>query len=130
MKSRNFVVAGAGVLLLALSAFAQITAIEGDVKGTDGQPVVKAVVKITRTDIKGSYKCDTNKKGHYFYNGLPLGTYTISVEVDGKEVDKVNNVRTRLGDPTPINFDLGAIARANAARRPHKQGAGDARRTH
>lgn len=121
MKSRNFVVAGAGMLLLALSAFAQITAIEGDVKGADGQPVVKAVVKITRTDIKGSYKCDTNKKGHYFYNGLPLGTYTISVEVDGKEVDKVNNVRTRLGDPTPINFDLGAIARAQAARQQQMQ---------
>ena len=31
--------------------------IEGDVKGEDGAPKVNAVVKILRTDIKGSYKC-------------------------------------------------------------------------
>ena len=116
MKHRNFVVAAAGALFLALSAHAQITAIEGDVKGPDGNPAVKAVVKITRTDIKGSYKCDTGKKGHYFYNGLPLGTYDISVEVDGKQMDIVKGVRTRLGDPTPVNFDLQKIAQANAAR--------------
>ena len=121
MKFRNFVVAAAGALFLALSSFAQITAIEGDVKGADGNPAVKAVVKITRTDIKGNYKCDTNKKGHYFYNGLPLGTYNISVEVDGKEVDKVNGVRTRLGDPTPVNFDLQKNANDNATRQAQMQ---------
>ena len=116
MKHRNFVVAAAGALFLALSAHAQITAIEGDVKGPDGNPAVKATVKIVRTDIKGNYKCDTNKKGHYFYNGLPLGTYDISVEIDGKQMDLVKGVRTRLGDPTPVNFDLQKIAQANAAR--------------
>jgi len=115
MKFRNLVVAAAGAFLLALTSFAQITAIEGDVKGEDGSPKANAVVKITRTDIKGNYKCNTNKKGHYFYNGLPLGTYNITVEVDGKEMDGVNGVRTRLGDPTPINFDLQKIAQQRSA---------------
>jgi tetratricopeptide (TPR) repeat protein len=85
------------------------------VKGEDGAPKVKAVVKILRTDIKGNYKCETNKKGHYFYNGLPLGTYNITVEIDGKEMDGVNGVRTKLGDPTPVNFDLQKIAQSRAA---------------
>ena len=115
MKVRNLVVAAAGTLFLALTSFAQITAIEGDVKGEDGSPKVNAVIKITRTDIKGNYKCNTNKKGHYFYNGLPLGTYNITIEVDGKEMDGVNGVRTRLGDPTPVNFDLQKIAQTRAA---------------
>ena len=115
MKFRNLVVAAAGACLLALTSFAQITAIEGDVKGEDGAPAVKAVVKIVRTDIKGNYKCDTNKKGHYFYNGLPLGTYNITVEIGGKEMDGVNGVRTRLGDPTPVNFDLQKLAQKKAA---------------
>jgi len=115
MKFRNLVVAAAGACLLALTSFAQITAIEGDVKGEDGAPAVKAVVKIVRTDIKGNYKCDTNKKGHYFYNGLPLGTYNITVEIGGKEMDGVKGVRTRLGDPTPVNFDLQKMAQARAA---------------
>ena len=116
MKFRNLVVAAAGALFLALTSFAQITAIEGDVRGEDGNPKVGALVKITRTDIKGSYKCNTNKKGHYFYNGLPLGTYNIAVEVDGKEMDGVNGVRTRLGDPVPVNFDLQKIAQQRSAK--------------
>src|SRR6516164_611061 len=125
MKFRNLVVAAAGVCLLALSSFAQITAIEGDVKGEDGAPAVNAVVKILRTDIKGNYKCNTNKKGHYFYNGLPLGTYNITVEVGGKEMDGVNGVRTRLGDPTPVNFDLQKIAQQRSAKNAAAQAAGN-----
>src|SRR5262245_1547456 len=121
MKFRNLVVAAAGACLLALTSFAQITAIEGDVKGEDGNPAVKALVKIVRTDIKGNYKCETNKKGHYFYNGLPLGTYNITVEVNGKEMDGVNNIKTRLGDPTPVNFDLQKIASARAAQQAQMQ---------
>jgi len=121
MKLRNLVVAAAGAFFLALTAFAQISAIEGDVKGEDGQPAVKALIKIVRTDIKGSYKCETNKKGHYFYNGLPLGTYNITVEIGGKEMDGFNNVRTRLGDPTPVNFDLQKVASAKAAKQAQAQ---------
>ena len=45
-----------------------------------------------------------------------MGTYNISVEVDGKPMDNVNGVKTRLGDPTPVNFDLQKIAQAAAAR--------------
>jgi tetratricopeptide (TPR) repeat protein len=116
MKFRNLVVAAAGTLFLSLASFAQITAIEGNVIAPEGGPLVKGLVKITRTDIKGNYKCNTDKKGHYFYNGLPLGTYNIAVEIDGKEMDGVNGVRTRLGDPVPVNFDLQKLAQQNAAK--------------
>jgi tetratricopeptide (TPR) repeat protein len=108
MNIRNLGVAGAGMAFLAVSAFAQITTIEGIVKGQDGKPVEKADILITRTDIKGSYKTKTDKKGHYLYMGLPMGKYTIDVMVDGKKVDSLNNVSTRPGDPIPVNFDLKA----------------------
>ncbi len=123
MKFRNLVVAAAGACLLALTSFAQITALEGDVKGEDGTPMVNALVRITRTDIKGNYKCNTNKKGHYFYNGLPLGNYNIAVEVSGKEVDGVNGVRTKLGDPTAVNFDLQKMAKQRSAQSAQMQAA-------
>lgn len=123
MKFRNLIVAAAGTCLLALTSFAQITAIEGDVKGEDGTPMVNALVKITRTDIKGNYKCNTNKKGHYFYNGLPLGNYNIAVEVGGKEIDGINGVRTKLGDPTAVNFDLQKTAQQRAAQNSQMQAA-------
>ena len=116
MKIRNLALATAGLLYLSAAAFAQITAIEGIVKGADGAPVKDALIQIDRTDIKGHYKVKTDKKGHYIYNGLPMGTYDISVLIDNKEADRVKNVRTSPGDPQPINFDLKAAADSAAAR--------------
>ena len=114
MKFRNLVVAAAATLFLALTSFAQITAMEGDVKGEDGKPLVGAVIKIVRTDIKGNYNVKSDKKGHFFYNGLPIGVYNVTVEVGGKEQDGVNGVRTRLGDPVQVPFDLEKKAKARA----------------
>src|SRR4051812_17663056 len=114
MKFRNLGVAAAGMAFLAVSAFAQITTIEGIVKGQDGKPVEKAEVQIVRTDIKGSYKTKTDKKGHYLYMGLPMGKYDVSVLVEGKVMDSMKNVSTRPGDPIPVNFDLKATQAASA----------------
>jgi hypothetical protein len=93
-------------LLFTGLATAQTSQIEGVVKGEDGQPLKDAVIKIERKDIKGNYKTKTKKKGDYIHAGLPLGTYKVTVEVDGKDRDTVDNVRTRLGEPSVINFDL------------------------
>jgi protocatechuate 3,4-dioxygenase beta subunit len=49
-----------------------VTTLEGHVKGTDGQPVKGALIKLQRTDIKGHYQVKSDKKGHWFYTGLPL----------------------------------------------------------
>lgn len=108
MKFQKLALPVAGLLVFAFSSFAQTSSLEGDVKGEDGGPLKGALVKIERTDIKGSYKVKTDKKGHYFHAGLPLGTYTLVLEVEGKDVDQVKGVRTRLGDPVPVNFNLEA----------------------
>jgi tetratricopeptide (TPR) repeat protein len=115
MKFRNLILATAGLLFFGFTALAQITAIEGDVKGMDGKPLVGAVVKIDRYDITAHYKTKTDKKGHYFYNGLPLGNYNVIVEVDGKDVDRTDKVRSKLGDPTNVSFDLQASKSSAAA---------------
>src|SRR5207253_9058321 len=96
----------AGLLLFAFAASAQTSSLSGEVKGEDGQPLKDAWIKIERKDIKGSYKVKTNKKGEYFHAGLPLGTYDVMLEVDGQVRDQVKGVRTKLGDPTPVNFNL------------------------
>jgi len=110
MKYRNVALPALGILFCAIAGFAQTSSMEGDVKGADGSPMKGALVKIDRKDIKGHYQVKTDKKGHYFYGGLPLGTYKITLEVDNKDVDYVDNVRTRLGDPTVNNFDMKANA--------------------
>jgi len=117
MNSRNAAFAAVGLVFLALASYAQVTTIEGDVKGTDGKPVVGATIYFHRTDIKWDSKTKTDKKGHYIHAGVPLGTYEISCEVDGKIVDKVNGVKSSLGDHPPVDFDLRKNgAQATAAR--------------
>ncbi len=105
---RQLAVALGATLMFSLGAAAQTGAISGKVKGPDGVGVKDALVKIERTDIKGNYKVKTNKKGEYFHAGLPLGQYNVAVEIGGQDVDRVNGVRTKLGDPVEINFDLQA----------------------
>ena len=115
MKFRNLILATAGFLLFGFTALAQITAIEGDVKGDDGKALVGAVVKIDRYDITAHYKTKTDKKGHYFYNGLPLGNYNVTIEVDGKDVDQQKGIRSKMGDPTNVSFDLQASQKSREA---------------
>src|SRR3981081_1647569 len=110
-------------LLFSAAAFAQTSAIEGIVKGADGQPVKDALIKIDRKDIKGHYEVKTKKKGDYFHAGLPLGVYRVSVVVDGKEVDSVESVKTGLGDPKEVDFDLQKIkARQQAVQKAAETG--------
>ena len=110
MKLRNLLVTVAGLMLLTLPMLAQTGAMEGDLKGMDGKPLIGAMVKIDRTDIKASYKVKTDKKGHYFHAGLPYGVYNVAVEVDGKDVPFAQGVPLRGGDPTQVSQDLSKLA--------------------
>ena len=102
-------------LLFTGLGLAQTSSLEGSVKGPDGKPMQGAQIRIVRKDIKGNYQVKTDKKGRYFHAGLPLGNYRVAVEVDGKEVESVDNVKTRLGDPLPIDFNLQQRAEQQAA---------------
>lgn len=104
-------------LVFSGACFAQMTAIEGDVKGEDGKGIKDAVIKVERKDQKGNYKpTKTDKKGHYYYGGFPKGHYVVTLEIDGKEIDHQDIPQTNLGDSTVVNFDMKEInARAKAA---------------
>lgn len=114
---RRLAIAVPLTLLFSVACWGQTGAFEGNVKGEDGKPMVKVMVHIERKDIKGNYKVNTDKKGHYYYGGLPpSGTYRIWVEVDGKERDSVDNVRGGLGDAKVVDFDLSKSASSSSAR--------------
>jgi len=105
--SRGCILFGFSFLLFTGASWAQFTAISGDVKDVDGQKLRGAEILIEREGQKGTYKgAKTDKNGHYIYNGLPIGKYTVSVIVGGQTRDQISGVATRLGDPTELNFDL------------------------
>jgi len=114
---RKLLLSGGFVLLTACSALAQTATLQGDVKDGNGQPLKGAVIKLERKDIKGHYQVKTDKKGHWLYTGLPgAATFDISCEVDGKVVDKANNVKANYGDDNPaIDFDLRKVQAQQAA---------------
>ncbi|MFL6354435.1 MAG: tetratricopeptide repeat protein [Bryobacteraceae bacterium] len=111
---RRLLVLSGFVLLVASSAWAQVTTLEGDVKDEKNQPVPKALIKLERTDIKGHYQVKSDKKGHWFYTGLPLGTYNITCEMNGQVVDKVEGVKSKYGDTTTVDFNTGRGKMAQA----------------
>jgi tetratricopeptide (TPR) repeat protein len=107
---------GAGIsLLLAGLSMAQTCIIQGKVTGEDGTPLKGAVIKINRTDIISHYSCKTDKRGEYFYGGLQIGYYNVSVEVDGQARDHTDKVHTTTKEPQYINFDLHAAKLKNDA---------------
>ncbi len=115
MTLRNLASAVCGLALFGFTALAQTGEMEGLVKGLDGKPMVGAMVKIDRTDIKSHYKVKTDKKGHYLYAGLPYGTYNVSIELDGKDQMVAQGVRLASnpnGDPTNVPIDLSQLAGA------------------
>jgi len=121
MKLRNLALVAAGMVFLAFTSVAQVVPIEGNVKGADGKPIQGAVIKITRTDIKGEYPAKTDKKGHYINIGVPIGgTFSVALMIDGKQVDVVNGVRTG-GEMKPIDFDLKASQKDNSTRQAEIQ---------
>src|SRR6516164_5565088 len=127
MKLRDLALSLAGMLMCAYGALAQTAVMEGNVKGEDGKPVQGAVIKITRTDIKGNYQVKTDKKGHFLYAGLPLGIYDVSLEIGGAAKDSVKGVRLH-SDMPPIEFDLAKSAAGGPGEQGGQPAAQDATR--
>ena len=99
----------AGVLWFSGLSPAQTGAVLGKVIGPDGNPYKGALIRIERIELRGNYKVKSNKKGKYYHGGLPLGSYNVSLEIDGRIVDKVRNARIG-SEPKEIDFDLATMA--------------------
>lgn len=112
---RRLLLGGGFFLLVACSAWAQTTTLEGQVKGPDGQPYKGAVITLTRTDIKGHYTVKSDKKGHWLYTGLPYGTYDITCSINGQVVDKVNGVHSKYGESVTVDFNAAKMQQQQAA---------------
>jgi tetratricopeptide (TPR) repeat protein len=111
---RRLLIATPLTLLFTAACFAQMTVIEGDVKGEDGKPLKDAIIKIDRKDMKGAYNTKTDKKGHYIYTGIPKGAYSVTLEVGGKVIDHIDIAQTNTADSTMASFDMKELAARQA----------------
>lgn len=94
------------MLLLAASAFAQNRIIKGRVTNEKGEPVQNAQIFIQGTDVKREYTVKTDRKGEYFYMGIPFGVYRVVVRTQGFRPQYQANVRPSIAQESEVNFQL------------------------
>jgi tetratricopeptide (TPR) repeat protein len=94
-------------MLFALPALSQTATVKGTCKDPQGNPIAGAEVTWHNNDNGRTFKLKTNKKGEYFSLGIDVGTYTVALTKDGKELDKVNNYKVTTDELT-LDFDLKA----------------------
>jgi tetratricopeptide (TPR) repeat protein len=109
MKRNVFYVLMFSVLsmVFALPAFSQTATVKGTCKDAQGNPIAGAEVTWHNNDNGRTFKLKTNKKGEYFSLGIDVGTYTVTLNKDGKELDKANNYKVTTDELT-LDFDLKA----------------------
>lgn len=109
MKRNVFYVLMISVLsmVFALPAFSQTATVKGTCKDAQGNPIAGGQVTWHNNDNGRTFNLKTNKKGEYFSLGIDVGTYTVTLNKDGKELDKVSNYKVTTDELT-LDFDLKA----------------------
>ena len=103
-------------LFLAGNAWAAAAAIEGTVKDVKGKPLKGAEIRIETKNGNSVGKVTTDAKGHYLYSGLQAGsTYNVTLVVDSAIKASLNNVKTNVGKPQELNFDLKKASASQAS---------------
>jgi hypothetical protein len=115
-RSRNVGLVLSSVILFGASAWATPSVLEGIVKDPKGQPIKGADVRIEARDGGKLFKTvKTDVNGHYVSDGLPVGTYRVTLIVNGTVKASINNAKTKAGGPTQLNFELKSASASQAA---------------
>ena len=108
-------------MLLILPAYAQTGQgiISGKVIGRDGMPAANVVIHIDRMNslnanqriVAQRFDTKTGKNGGYSYNGLPPGSYQVTLDENGRPLmvkgDTIGDVITVAdGREATVNFDM------------------------
>jgi hypothetical protein len=98
-------------LALAAPAFAQSTAangaIEGTISDTSGGVLPGVTVTIANTETGAARTVVTNDKGIYRAPLLPLGTYTVTAELQGFKKFEQKDIKLSVGQTQTVNAVLG-----------------------
>ena len=117
MPPKSLILSLIGVLLVAFSVFAGTSVIEGVVKDATGRPIKGADVRIEAKNFSKILKTDA--RGHYVTDGLAVGTYMVTLVINGRVKASIPDAKTQVDKPTQLNFDLsGKSASAAKVHRP------------
>ena len=102
------------ILALVFSVLGQTdtSIINGNVTDAQGAAVAAASVTITNTEKGFSRTAQTTEDGNYSFNGIPPGSYTVSVEKTGFKKSVQTNVTAAIANSATINvaLEIGNVA--------------------
>ncbi len=96
------------ILLLSITAGAQTgtSRVTGLVQDVNGAVIPGASVTLTNEATNATFKGTTTSAGVYVFDGMQLGTYTITIEMQGfKKFVSKGNILT-VGVPLTVNVEL------------------------
>ena len=109
------------MILLTASAWAASSVLQGSVKDLKGYPIKGADVRIETANTGKLLKIvKTDVDGRYISDGLPAGTYRITLVVNGAVKASINNAGIKWGEPTQLNFNLGSRSGTQAVAHTEK----------
>lgn len=80
--------------------------LEGTVTDASGAIISGAGVTATEVDTGISQQRESNARGYYFFPGLPVGNYSISVSKAGFDTKLVDGVKLRVGEEHNLDVQL------------------------
>jgi hypothetical protein len=105
-----------GLMFLVASTWAASSVLEGIVKDARGHPIEGADIRIeTKNGGRLLTTVKTDVSGRYILEGLPAGTYRITLAVNGAIKTSINNTTIESGAPTQLNFDLTSAPNSRAS---------------
>ena len=121
MLSKSIILSLIGVLFVAFSVSAGTSVLEGVVKDASGRPIKGADVRIETKNFSKILKTDAS--GRYVTDVLAVGTYQVTLVINGQVKASIRDAKTQVNKPTQVNFDLsGKNASADKVKRPTAYG--------
>ncbi len=104
MLPKSIILGLIGVLFVAFSVSAGTSVLQGVVKDATGRPIKGADVRIEAKNFSKILKTDAN--GHYVTDGLAVGTYKVTLVINGQIRASIPDAKTHVNRSTQVNFDL------------------------
>jgi tetratricopeptide (TPR) repeat protein len=93
--------------MLGLPAMAQNCIFKGKVTDESGEPIKGATIIIQSVDTRSrTFNTKTDKKGTFFYMGLPGGLYHVAARAEGYSPRYQPNIKASIQEEAQINLQL------------------------
>jgi len=88
----------------------EASTIRGVITDTEGVPLPGVTVTVTSPALMGARSSITNEQGSFRTPLLPVGTYTLTAELQGFQTVRRDNIEVRLSATVTLNFQLNQAA--------------------